>query len=73
MVEVLNVEKNSNKTIPSARSPQAARVGFYYPFMSLCLNISPQSISAVRNKLVDIVRSKPCFWEENLLTLHAYH
>ena len=31
------------------------------------------SISAVRNKLVDIVRSKSCFWVENLLTLHTYH
>lgn len=31
------------------------------------------SISAVRNKVEDIVRSKSCFWEENLLTLHTYH
>lgn len=27
------------------------------------------SIPAVRNKVEDIVRQKPCFWEENLLTL----
>lgn len=31
------------------------------------------SISAVRNKVEDIVRQKPCFWVENLLTLHTYH
>ena len=46
---------------------------FYYPFMSLSSRTSPQSISAARNKMEDIVRQKSCFWEEKLLTLHTYH
>ncbi len=39
----------------------------------LYLHPTLASISAVRNKVEDIVLSKSCFWEENLLTLHAYH
>jgi len=59
-----------NNPLRAAHKPHG---GGCYPFMSLSSSTSPQSISAVRNKMEDIVWQKSCFWEENLLTLHTYH